>query len=424
MRRVIYRIICLALPVILAMSVAGCTAQSAPGQSVNLPGSTNLMTDVSANSAAGKRVDDTFVDSAAGFSIELFKNSVSGNNNSLISPLSVLLALAMTANGAGNETLSQMESVLGQGISIDDLNKYLHTYTGALPNKQKSKLNIANSIWFRDNNLTVEKDFLQTNANYYNAAAYESAFDLQTIKNINNWVKENTGGMIDQILDNIPDDAVIYLINAVAFDAEWQTVYTRDRVNLRPFTSVDGSQTQVEMMTSSEASYLDDGEAVGFIKPYANDGYSFAALLPNEGIDIFDYIKSLTGAGFINTLKSAQETDVIATIPKFSYDYKISMVDALSSMGMADAFSPSSADFSKMGASPSGNLYISEVLHKAFISVDELGTKAGAVTSAGIKAGAAPYEEPKIVVLNRPFVYAIVDNSTKLPVFIGALLNC
>ena len=406
--------------VILAVIGLNLTACSALTLSVKAD---DLMEGITAKMVAGKAADDIFIGNTANFSIELFKKTITDKENSLVSPLSVLLALSMTANGADGETLSQMEALLGGNISINDLNEYLYSYANNLPNEKKSKLSIANSIWFRDdeNRLTVEKDFLQKNADYYNAAAYKSPFNEQTLADINNWVKANTDGMIEKILESIDEDTVMYLINAIVFDAEWKTVYNKNNVGSGEFTSIDGNKQAVDMMASEENLYLYDGKATGFIKPYANDKYSFVALLPNENVVIEDYIASLTGESFLNIIKNAENSLVSATMPKFSYDYTIKMNDALKALGMPIAFTASGADFSKLGKSSRGNIYIGEVLHKTFISVDELGTKAGAVTKVEMRSGS--YTEPKIVKLDRPFVYAIIDNATNLPVFIGTVMS-
>jgi len=384
----------------------------------------NLSADISPNTVSGKKASDSFVNSTANFSIELFKKSITDKENSLVSPLSVLLALSMTANGADNETLSQMEKILGNNISIDDLNEYLFKYVKNLPSDDKSKLSIANSIWFCDNEnrLTVEKNFLQKNADYYNAAAYMCPFDDQTLKDINDWVKTNTDGLIDKILEEIDPDTVMYLINAIVFDAEWQNVYSTEDISEGTFTAIDGSKQTAEFMHSNESEYLNDGNATGFIKPYFNDNYSFVALLPNEDISIEDYIQTLSGKGFLKTIKTAESASVNATLPKFSYAYTIKMNDALIDLGMPDAFSGDIADFSKLGKSAGGNIYIGEVLHKTFISVDELGTKAGAVTKVEMQCKGM-IQDIKVVTLDRPFVYAIIDNSTNLPVFIGTVMS-
>ncbi|TAH70847.1 MAG: serine protease, partial [Anaerolineaceae bacterium] len=342
----------------------------------------------------------------------------------LVSPISVMLALSMTANGADGDTLAQMEKVLGKDIPIDELNEYLYYYANNLPNEEKSKQLIANSIWFRDDEdrLVIEKDFLQTNANYYNAEIYKSPFTDQTLKDINNWVNINTDGMIDKIIDQIDDDTIMYLINAIVFDAEWKVIYTKGDIYQGEFTAIDGSKQISEFMVSGESLYLDDGSATGFIKPYYNNKYSFVALLPNEGITIENYINNLSGEELLKTIRSPEMTVVNTTMPKFSYEYEIRLNDILKNMGMSDGFNPTKASFTRMGRSSRGNIYIGEVLHKTFISLDELGTKAGAVTKVEMKDESA-IMDMKIVKLDRPFLYAIIDNSTKLPLFIGTLMD-
>lgn len=384
----------------------------------------NLMEGIEPNNVEGKTSDEEFIGAASDFAVKLFKKTVTEGENSLISPLSVMLALAMTANGADNATKTQMEALLGGTKTIDTLNEYLYTYVKSLPSGEKSKLKIANSIWFRDDEyrLTIDRNFLQKNADYYGASVYKSAFDGQTLKDINGWVKQNTDGMINKILDQISDDSVMYLINAIVFDAEWETVYMKNDIYKGVFTNYDGTEQSVEMMSSGESKYIDDGKATGFIKNYKNGDYGFAALLPNEGVDVDEYIASLTGEGFVSAIKNAKTASVTAVLPKFSYDYSVLMNEQLKALGMTDAFNSLTADFSKLGKSERGNKYIFEVLHKTFISVDELGTKAGAVTKVEVM------DECEIamdycVTLDRPFVYAIVDNATGLPIFLGTVMS-
>ena len=427
-------LLALLLPAMLLAGAAGCaTAAAAPtgGASPNpyespafaSAGAANLMEGIPSGGAAGKPADTAFIASMADFSVELFKKSAADKESSLVSPLSVMLALSMTANGADNETRAQMEGLLGGGIPLADLNEYLCRYLKELPCEEKARLTIANSIWLRDDDarLRVEPGFLQKNADYYNAAAYKSAFDPDTLDEINAWVNANTDGMIDKILDEINPDAVIYLINAIVFDAEWETAYNKNGIHEDIFTGIGGDRQNALFMYSEEHKYLDDGKASGFMKPYANGHYSFAALLPNEGLPIEAYIKTLTGTGLANTIKNAESTLVDASMPKFGYEYEIRMNDALIALGIPDAFDGDRADFNKMAASSYGNIYIGEVLHKTFISVDELGTKAGAVTKVEMEDIGAP--EAKTVRLDRPFVFAIVENVTGLPVFIGTVMT-
>ncbi len=399
----------------LIANLAGC--------SVNVKAD-NLMSGISANKVSGKVTDEEFVNSVSQFSIELFKNSIRDKENSLVSPLSVLIALSMTANGAEGETLTQMEKVLGLDIPIGELNEYMYTYVNNLPNGYKSKLNIANSIWFRDNkgSFTVDEAFLQKNSDYYKAAVYKSPFNSQTVEDINNWAKKNTNNMINKVVEDIDANTVMLLINAVAFDAKWKNVYTKNDVQNGSFTSIDGSVQNIDFMHSSETKYISNNKVSGFIKPYFKSKYSFVALLPNINVSIKDYIASLTGNDFVNSIKSAKDTSVIAYLPKFSYNYSITLNDTLENLGMPKAFSPDEAEFGKLGKSSDGNIYIGNVLHKTFISVDELGTKAGAVTKIEMQDNSAEMAE-KIVMLDRPFVYAIIDNSTNLPVFIGTVMS-
>lgn len=381
----------------------------------------SLMEGIERNSVPGRQPDDRFIKSSADFAVRLFQESYDSEENSLISPLSVILALAMTANGAQNITLTEMEQALGGDIKLNELNEYLHSYAESLPSDENARLDIANSIWFRDSEaLNVKKDFLQTNADYYNAAAYKAAFDSQTVKDINNWVKANTDGMIDKIVEEISYDTVMYLINALTFDAEWKEIYYNDNLTQGEFTSVNGDKRQVKMMHSTERKYIKDNKAQGFIKEYKG-GYSFAALLPDEGVSVNDYIQDLSGQKLLDMINGAENANVQAQLPKFSYDYTIQLNKPLKKLGMQAAFDSSAADFSRMGASDLGNIYIGDVLHKTFISVDERGTRAGAVTKVEMKAESAmPGYSVK---LDRPFIYMIIDDSSSLPIFIGAVMD-
>ncbi|MCL2796935.1 MAG: serpin family protein [Firmicutes bacterium] len=382
----------------------------------------NLMEGVVASEVTGSALDEAFKAAVANFSVELFKESFSVKENSLISPTSVLLALAMAANGADGATLSQMEAMLGGGLNIAELNAYLYSYIGALPSEEKSKLEIANSVWIKDGAIDVKPAFLQTNANYYGAAAYRAAFDESTVADINAWCSENTDGLIDSILDKIPPEAVLYLINAVLFDAEWQKIYNEKKIFDGVFNAANGKKQTVPFMLSEENRYLEGDGAVGFIKPYAGNRYSFAAVLPDEGVKVEDYVASLSGEKFRQLLQGVQNTQVYAEMPKFEYGYEIGLNGALQSLGMNDAFIPGLADFTSLG-SAGGDLYISSVKHKTFITVDERGTKAGAVTSVEFGVTSGGPSNYKYVTLDRPFVYAIIDNATLLPVFLGAVLE-
>lgn len=409
-------LLCLVLICTMVINLTGCATQVQAD---------NLMDGIKSNSGSGKAVTTDFISSQMNLSVNLFKSSVqaSKDKNVLISPLSIQLALAMTANGACGQTKDEMEKLLGGNIGMEELNEYLFAYVKGLPSGDEYKVEIANSIWFRDdeNRLTVEKDFLQTNADYYGAQVYKSAFDAQTLKDINTWVDTHTDGMIEKILDEIDQDAIMYLINALVFDAQWQHVYEKSDIFDSTFTSVLGEKQDAEFMRSEEYYYIDDKTATGFIKDYKDSKYSFVALLPNEELNIAQYIGGLTSQSLMNTIKNAKSETVLATMPKFSYGYSLKMNEVLAELGMSTAFDPM-ADFSKLGNSSSGNIYINSVLHKTFITVDELGTKAGAATMVGMDTGSA-MQPPHVVRLDRPFVYMIMDNANNLPIFIGTVMG-
>ena len=399
---------------ITSLTIGGC--QSAQSQQ-----SGDLMENIKAAKHDSIKTDDKFKQAYSDFSVELFKKSFSDNQNTLISPLSVTLALAMTANGANGQTKSEMETLLGKDIPLEQLNSYLCGLTDELTSDDGFTLCTANSIWFRDdeNRLKIENDFLQTNADYYKAAAFKRSFDSSTCDEINKWVSDNTDGMVDKILDNIPDEAIMYLINAVSFDAEWGNVYKENDIADGKFTNSEDKLMNVTMMHSTESIYLESDGCKGFIKQYKGGKYSFAALLPDKDMNISDFISSLSGSELNSILSNTESCTVETKMPKFEYEYYAVLNDALASLGMPTAFDESKADFSGIGKSSNGNIFIGRVIHKTKITVNEKGTKAGAVTSVELVMEAAPPED-KSVTLDRPFVYMIIDNSTSLPLFIGA----
>lgn len=372
-------------------------------------------------SAKGE-LTDSFTIAMAEFSLELFKGLVTNDEeNDLFSPLSAAVCLAMIANGTGGETRAQMEAAFG--MDIDTLNESLFAYTSSLYTDGDCKLNLANSIWFRDeqNRLHVKEEFLQTNADWYDAQIYKAPFDKSTLDDINEWCRHYTGGMIEKMIDEIDRDTVMYLINALAFDAKWAVKYADSEVVEHPFTNYGGTEATVKMLCSEEELYLAGDGVKGFAKNYSGDGYCIVALLPDEDRDIYEYIASLDGAAWLSLWNSRSSAAVTVMMPEFTYSVKMKLNDTLRAMGITDMFNSDAADFSKLGYSERGNLYCSDVDQKVFIQVDRSGTKAAAVTWGTVKDEA--YIETNRVILDRPFVYAIVDISTGLPIFIGAVTN-
>lgn len=408
------KIISLLLSSVLLLPLTGCSS------SFHV---TDLMADITATPLQEvNTLSDDDTKAITDFTLQLFQKEISDSKNTLLSPISVMYALAMSANGANANTLTQIENALG--MSLTELNSTLSAYQNALPQGDKYKLNLANSIWFKEvENFNVKKDFLQINADAYDAGLYQAPFNESTLKAVNKWVSEHTDGMIENMLDQLSPDAMMLLINAITFDAEWENVYSDYQVNNGQFTLIDGTTQDVEMMHSTEYKYLEDSKATGFIKYYADQKYAFAALLPNTDSNLYDYASSLNSQQLIELLSHAQDIKVNTMIPKFELEYSSSLNQTLSSMGMIDAFDPEAADFTRIAEN--NELVISQVLHKTFIAVNEQGTKAGAATVVEMEATSAmpEPEEIKEVILNRPFLFMLIDCNTNIPLFIGTVMD-
>lgn len=359
------------------------------------------------------------------FSVRLLQESEKKGENTLVSPVSVLCALGMTGVGSEGNTRAQMEDAFG--TDVDALNAFMGDYVKSLPNGKNYKMHVADSIWLNQSkNLQIEDAYLQTVVSHYDAEIMELAFDGKAEKEINGWVKDNTDEMIPKIIDQINDNAVAYLVNAVAFDAKWADPYESGQVFSGTFTMENGETQEVEMMSSGEYHYIQGDNETGFAKYYENDGekdtYAFVALLPEEGVSMSKYVASLSGEEVQKLLENEEDCAVVTQLPKFEVDYDASLNQVLLNMGMTDAFDSQLADFTGMGTCTDGNIYIGEVLHKTYMKVDAEGTRAGAATAVVMECGSTMPEQE--VLLNRPFVYMIVDCENQIPIFLGIMNDC
>lgn len=374
---------------------------------------------------------DTTTDLTAGgeavtaFALSLLRSERAATEGVLISPVSVLNALGMVANGAGGDTLKQLETAAG--MSLNQLNDFLYTYRMSLPAAYKScAVSLANSAWIRED-FRVEDDFLRSCVNYYGAEMYRSAFDGSLVTDLNRWVSQKTDGMIERLLEQAPDVlTMLYLVNAACFGARWDTPYTK--ADLRTgllFTAADGTRQTADYLTGTESIYLSGNNVTGFVKPYDGGKYAFVALLPDEGVTLADYLENLTGEHLYKLITDHRSADVQVSIPKFSAQSELELKEPLKDMGITDLFNVSTADLRSIGSAPSGNnLYVFSVLHKTYLELDENGTKAAAATSLEVNAGAAPpSEDVKTVTLDRPFLYMIVDTHACVPLFMGTVTS-
>lgn len=360
-------------------------------------------------------------------SVQLFKNAADAKQNAMISPTSILLAMAMVENGAAGDTKKQMEKAFGMNIS--ELNQWVRAWSAVQPQENadtKSCMNIANAVWYNNRGaLTLNPDYQKTLREMLQAQVKGGDFSQQTVKEINSWCSKNTYGMIDRIIEELSPAQQLVLLNAVAFEDQWNAQYKKNQVKKEYFTDQNGKKTKTDLMYSEEALYCQDDMATGFIKPYAS-GYQFVAILPNKGVSVAAYMKKLDGERFAAFVNSGQDAIVHAVLPAFKSEYKTdALVQIFRKMGIKNLFDASAADLSGMGDCSGQNLYVDEILHKTYIDVNREGTRAAAVTGVMVKAAALQPEPTQVytVRLDRPFLYAIVDSYTGIPVFLGTMVS-
>ena len=347
--------------------------------------------------------------------------------NPVLSPLSAYLCLAMLMPGANENTKAEFEKILGAdwdyvSALAADIAAQLEKTGGS------TKLDLANSIWTDDDKAVIEEEWLKTVKAYFGPDIYSA--DLPSsgaLKAINKWVNDKTNGMIPKLHDdNYDKDTIMVLLNALYMKADWAHKFEGNYTNDREFTKSDGSAVTVPFMNMYEAyeSYIKTEDAEGIMLPYDDGRLAFIALKPDSG-DARGYAASLTGAKLKELIAAAKaDTFVTVNMPKFSTGYSVYLTDALKAMGMTDAFDPFLADLSGAGRGVDGPLYISYVFQRVKVDVDEEGTEAAAVTEIATAEGCAlPADEPIVLTFDKPFVYAIVDTETGVPLFAGVMEN-
>lgn len=396
-----------------ALTLAACTSCSASFRSAKQLTTTQKAPVVSASDSQKQEAAQDYLNFTAGLLQQTFTGS-----NILLSPLSVADALCLTMEGAAGETLAQMETVLGE-------KETMRSYFSTIRRESGEQLTMADSVWIRnDPTLKVNDNFLAIAAEDYQTEIFSASFDENTREDINTWVEDKTDGEIQNFIDKIYDYDIMYLINTTLFDAKWQDEYEDNEIRDRDFTTVSGETTQVKMMYSDEHTYLENNFCTGLIKYYTEEKYAFAALLPNEDITIYQLIDRLDGETFHELLSERTSAEVEAGIPAFTGDTRLELTDVLPEMGMPLAFS-SGADFSEMATYDGQSLYIDRVIHQTRIEVNEKGTKAAAATQVAMtSSGAADSSSNRhTVILDRPFVYMLVDMRQEIPAFIGVMTD-
>ena len=365
------------------------------------------------------------VEAGVRFGFDLYREVVKENEgrNIFLSPTSVAIALWMTANGAGGETLAAIQKTLG--APAHGLGEINATMAALLRDLQESdprvQVHVANSLWARKG-LAFKKPFLDLNRTFYGAEVTALDFlDPSSPGVINDWVKERTRGRIPAIVDRIDPQHVLFLLNAIYFKGFWTKAFEPKETRSRPFTLPGGDVIGVPMMNQSGryAHLAGDGfEAVSLT--YGEGRFAVYLFLPAAGSSLDRFERALTADAWSGWMGRFTQEEGSVALPRFKIEFEAQLKEALSSLGMAVAFDPLRADFG--GMLDARELFINQVKHKAFVEVNEEGTEAAAATSVEImltSARPAPFR----IAFDRPFFFAIRDNRTGAVLFLGSVLD-
>ena len=354
------------------------------------------------------------------FGFELFREICrnSEEENIMISPMSVSYALGMTYNGSAGTTLDAFNQVLHFGdLTKQEVNESYKDLMGQLLNlSEEVEFSLANSIWYKEAYPVLET-FIKTNEDFFNAAVREADFsDPNTVDLINGWIEEQTNDKIKDMLDNIPVDAVMYLINAIYFNADWKYEFPKEDTYQGDFNLENGSQTEVDyMVVEGDFQYTSTDDFAAVELPYSDSSFSMLVLLPRQTSSVSALTESLDVDSWDSWFENSRRQGVRVILPKFKYEFKDLLNDPLKTLGLGPAFSDT-ADFSKIVSA--GGIQISRVIHQTFIDVQEKGTEAAAATIVEMSYTSAPGNSISFSA-DHPFLYLIKENSTGAIVFMG-----
>jgi len=354
------------------------------------------------------------------FGLELLNRVLDSEEspNVMISPASVSIALGMAYNGAGSATMDAFEQVLNyEGLTREEVNEITRELIGVLVTNVKGNLvEIANSMWHHDD-FPVEQEFIDLNRTYYDASVRALDFrSASAVNTINDWVSTKTHGKIDEVIQSIDPAVMMILINAIYFNCVWEVEFDPKKTEKAPFYKEDGTTwDQVDMMSlesTFQARFTESFSAVEL--PYKNGKFSMYLFLPPQGMSVDELAGDLDHETWSDWMDGFTERkDFTVAMPKFKFEYERSLKDDLKAMGLEIAFTDE-ADFS--GISPV-DLLISDVIHKTYVDVNEKGTEAAAVTAITFEM--TSIGPPSYIRLDRPFLFAIIENSSKSILFIG-----
>ena len=365
------------------------------------------------------------------FAFKLFDNVKSGaDKNIFYSPFSISTALAMTYAGARNETALQISQTMNfrPGNTFHSDYKYLlNLMNGGTDGK--IKLNIANGLWAQKNFKFLDSYFDIVKSNYHSVLQNVDFNDdierEKTRKEINGWVENQTNEKIKNLISqgDLSSLTKLVLVNAIYFFGEWEVPFKKESTAPKDFFLSDKTRINVPFMNQlGRYNYFEDSNLKVIEVPYKENKASIVIFLPHKNIGIGKFKKSFDYKYYQHIIRSFQITDIRLSLPKFQTTFKINLGSTLSQMGMPLAFSSTNADFS--GMTGKRNLCISEVIHQAFINVDEKGTEAAAATAVIMKAmSARPSSDLKEFNADHPFLFIIKDNTTGTILFMGNIMN-
>jgi len=355
------------------------------------------------------------------FAFELFKEVYGGTeeDNLMISSLSASYALGMTYNGAAGNTREAFRQVLHfDDLTDQEVNEsYQDLMSQLVTLDDQVQFSIANSIWYKLG-YTILQDFISTNQEYFDAAVEELDFSDPGAKDIiNGWIEEKTNDKIKDMLDYIPGNAVMYLVNAIYFNATWKYQFDPEETFQDNFILEGGGLHPSDFMQVEGAfNYTSQGDFTAVELPYGDSAFSMVVLLPEPGITLDALVGNLDAESWESWFSSSYPTNVLIELPKFKYGFKSLLNDPLIDLGLGVAFNEGAADFSRI--TPGGNLFISRVIHQTFIDVNEEGTEAAAATIVEMLESSIP-SGPISFRADRPFLYVIKENSTGALLFMG-----
>ena len=377
--------------------------------------------------ANANTVDPQLVQAQTDFGFALFEQlrQDTPESNVLISPTSIAIALTMAYNGAAGETQAEMaEALRVQGIDINQVNQATQALQQHLMDLDPEvELAIANSLWVNEK-LPVLPEYVDLVENTFDALVTSLDFTNPTAKDqINGWVSEQTSDRITSIVDRIPPEQLLFLINAVYFKGSWTEAFDESLTEDLPYTLASGTEIQhPRMRQGGKYLYLETDQFQAVSLPYGNETLSFEVLLPREDVDLDTFYEQLTSENWQAWMNQMRSRDGHIGLPRFQFEYEADLIESLKAMGMNEAFEAGQADFSSLTPLEAA---INQVKHKTYIDVNEEGTEAAAVTSIGIVATSAQVdpEPPFQMVVDRPFFAAIRDRETGTLLFMGTIMD-